>query len=268
MDYKQTAKILAQQIKMLDMLVDTIQTSQEDCEPTIKFIENFMEMEKVKEKEQLLLSKIFHNWKNLYWVNKKEESERYLDIVSGIREDTEKQLLKEQFTLKALGLSEKSEPNGFIISLIAEWNTTCWLHINRYWQGAENKWQKDTHDWVKNYCESDHCIIDDLGYNIEFALKRSGMENTWNEDKNCEPAGVIVSKMKGLEYLGLGEFALTLWENQDDDDLHEDMDADDWEGVIVEADIDKIQEVFDSCIFWEIKTTNPQEDRYIVCYNN
>jgi len=268
MDYKQTAKILAQQIKMLDMLVDTIQTSQEDCEPTIKFIENFMEMEKVKEKEQLLLSKIFHNWKNLYWVNKKEESERYLDIVSGIREDTEKQLLKEQFTLKALGLSEKSEPNGFIISLIAEWNTTCWLHINRYWQGAENKWQKDTHDWVKNYCESDHCIIDDLGYNIEFALKRSGMENLWNEDKNCEPAGVIVSKMKGLEYLGLGEFALTLWENQDDDDLHEDMDADDWEGVIVEADIDKIQEVFDSCIFWEIKTTNPQEDRYIVCYNN
>ena len=268
MDYKQTAKILAQQIKMLDMLVDTIQTSQEDCEPTIKFIENFMEMEKVKEKEQLLLSKIFHNWKNLYWVNKKEESERYLDIVSGIREDTEKQLLKEQFTLKALGLSEKSEPNGFIISLIAEWNTTCWLHINRYWQGAENKWQKDTHDWVKNYCESDHCIIDDLGYNIEFALKRSGMENLWNEDKNCEPAGVIVSKMKGLEYLGLGEFALTLWENQDDDDLHEDMDADDWEGVIVEADIDKIQEVFDSCIFWEIKTTNQQEDRYIVCYNN
>jgi len=272
-DYKQMSKILIGQVRMLEALVETIQGSNEEAEPTIKFIENFMEMEKVKETEQLLLSKIFHNWKNLYWVNKVETTERYLGIVSDIRDNAEKKLAEEQFALKSLGMFDScgvntSEPNGFIISLIAEWNTTCWLHINRHWKGSKNKWQKDTHDWVKNYCESDHCIIDDLGYNITFALQRSGLQNMWNENyKYCEPAGIIVSRMKGLEYLSLGEFAQELYDYQDGDPDAV-LETDDWEGVIVESDIDKIHEVFENCIFWEIKTTCNQEDRYIVCYNN
>ena len=99
-----------------------------------------------------------------------------------------------------------------------------------------------------------------------------GLSTAWHLSEKLKKKNTTQStQAKKLNPPRMSSVKAFLWNGvwtQDDDDLHEDMDADDWEGVIVESDIDKIQEVFDSCIFWEIKTTNPQEDRYIVCYNN